>query len=153
MLSAVEVFWNDGDYQDQEGRISHQTHLPGVRGEIQTPDQWMSSCSQGGLQTSNVQDLSTSAGQGGLSVGKNQGLPEGCSRPVPGAGERQGPHQKDISSAEMYSRMVSQKTVPEDASSSHQDPEDVPSLQREKEVCSDADRVHADPGHDQIQDS
>ena len=62
VLSAAEILRNDGDDQDQESWLPNQTHLPGVRGEIQTPDQWMSSCSQGGLQTSYIQDLSTSAG-------------------------------------------------------------------------------------------
>ena len=50
----------------------------------------------------------------------------------------------------LHPRLVLQATVPEDARGGHQDPEDVPRVQRAAEIRADADRVHADAGHDQV---
>ena len=50
----------------------------------------------------------------------------------------------------LHPRLVLPATVPEDARGGHQDPEDVPRVQRAAEIRADADRVHADAGHDQV---
>ena len=88
------------------------------------------------------QDLPDRAGQVRLPAGQDQGLPQGCPGPLPGAGARPSPDPEDPDPPEVHPRLVLQKEVPQDEGSCHRHPEELPGLQRQEEVSADEDRYH-----------
>ena len=90
-----------------------QVHVQGVRGEVQVPHQRLPPGPQGRVQVGHGQDLPGGPREGRLPAGQDEGVCQGRPRPVPRAGEGQGPDQEDPRSPEVHQGMVPQEKVPQ----------------------------------------